>query len=248
MPRFSIIIEYDGTPFVGWQRQENGPSIQTALEHAIKKLTGEDVAVFGAGRTDAGVHARAQVAHFDLSDKWTAEKIREGLNYHLKPNPVVVLECNAVDAGFNARFDAKKRHYLYLIINRRAPLALENNRAWAVKTPLDHDAMHEAAQHLVGKHDFTTFRSIHCQAKSPLKTLDKLSVERCGDTIEIRVKARSFLHNQVRSIAGSLKMVGQQKWQSQHLAEILNAKDRAACGPVAPAHGLYLARVDYSQK
>jgi tRNA pseudouridine38-40 synthase len=246
MPRYQVIIEYDGTPFVGWQRQENGPSIQTALEQAVRKLTGDEVAVFGAGRTDAGVHARGQVAHFDLSSEWAAGKIRDGLNYHLKPDPVAVLSCNAVAAGFDARFDAVKRSYLYCIINRRAPLALESQRAWAVKTPLDHEAMHEAARHLIGKHDFTTFRSINCQAKSALRTLDEVRVERNGDRIEICVKARSFLHNQVRSIAGSLKMVGEGKWSPEHIKDILAAKDRAACGPVAPAHGLYLMQVDYA--
>jgi len=246
MPRYQIIIEYDGTPFVGWQRQENGPSIQSALEQALGKLTGEEVVVFGAGRTDAGVHARGQVAHFDLSSPWVVGKIRDGLNYHLRPNPVVVLSCNGVAAEFDARFDAVKRHYLYRIINRRAQLALESLRAWAVKMPLDHDAMHQAAQYLIGKHDFTTFRSINCQANSALRTLDEVRVERDGDRIEIYVKARSFLHNQVRSIAGSLKMVGEGKWSPEHMKDILGAKDRAACGPVAPAHGLYLVQVDYA--
>ncbi len=246
MPRYQIIIEYDGTPFVGWQRQENGPSVQSALEQAVRKLTGEEGIVYGAGRTDAGVHARAQVAHFDLSSEWMTEKIRDGLNYYLKPNPVAVLSCNAVAAGFDARFDAIKRHYMYRIINRRAPLALEGQRAWAVKTPLDHEAMHKAAQYLIGKHDFTTFRSINCQAKSALRTLDEVRVEREGDTIEICINARSFLHNQVRSIAGSLKMVGVGKWSPQHLQDILAAQNRAACGPVAPAHGLYLMQVDYA--
>jgi len=211
MPRFCIIVEYDGTPFVGWQRQENGPSVQVALERGLRKLTGEEVVVFGAGRTDAGVHARGQVAHFDLSKPWDVEKIRDGLNHHLRPDPVAVLSSKAVRAEFDARFDATKRHYVYRIINRRPALALESNRAWRVAAPLDHHAMHEAAQHLTGKHDFTTFRSMHCQAKSALRTLDEISVERSRDWIEISVNARSFLHNQVRSIAGSLKMVGTSK-------------------------------------
>ena len=245
MPRYRILIEYDGTPFVGWQRQENGPSVQAALEHAARKLTGEDMTVFGAGRTDAGVHARGQVAHFDLSRQWPPEKIRDGLNYYLKPDPVVVLGCEAVHAEFDARFDAARRHYHYRIINRRAPLAIENKRAWAVKPPLDHEAMHKAAQHLVGKHDFTTFRSINCQAKSALRTLDEVTVVRHGNVVEIYVNARSFLHNQVRSIAGSLKMVGTGKWPPDQIKEILDARNRAACGAVAPADGLYLMQVDY---
>jgi len=245
MPRFCIIIEYDGTPFVGWQRQENGPSVQTALERAVKKLTGEEVAVYGAGRTDAGVHACGQVAHFDLSRDWLPEKIRDGLNYYLKPDPVAILSCKTIGAEFDARFDATKRHYRYRIINRRAPLALDGTRAWAVKTPLDHAAMDEAAQYLIGKHDFTTFRSVQCQAKSALRTLDEVNVARSGDRIEISVNARSFLHNQVRSIVGSLKMAGEGKWQPDHLAKILADKDRSACGPVAPAHGLYFMQVDY---
>lgn len=247
MPRYSIIVEYDGTPFVGWQRQENGPSVQVALEQAVKKLTGEDAVVFGAGRTDAGVHALGQVAHFDLSTEWDLVKIRDGLNYYLRPNPVVVLTSTVVSAEFDARFDAKNRVYLYRIINRRAPLALENKRAWQVKTPLDQEAMQTAAQYLIGKHDFTTFRSAHCQAKSPLRTLDKIHVGRQGDTFEIMVYARSFLHNQVRSIVGSLQMVGTGKWTPDHMGKILEAKDRAACGPVAPAAGLYLAEVGYAQ-
>ncbi len=245
MPRYCTIIEYDGTPFVGWQRQENGPSIQAAMERALKNLTGEDVVVYGAGRTDAGVHARGQVAHFDVSDEWLPEKIRDGLNHHLRPDPVVILSCHVVAADFDARFDARKRHYIYRIINRRAPLALDDNRAWSVKPHLDDEAMHKAAQHLIGKHDFTTFRSINCQAKSALRTLDEVRVERSGDVIEISINARSFLHNQVRSIAGCLKMVGAGKWSPERIKEILDAKDRAACGAVAPAHGLYLVQVDY---
>jgi len=245
MPRFCLIIEYDGTPFVGWQRQENGPSVQTTLERAVEKMTGEEVAVYGAGRTDAGVHACGQVAHFDLSRDWLPGKIRDGLNYYLKPDPVAIVSCKLAAAEFDARFDAVKRHYLYRITNRRAPLALDGTRAWAVKTPLDHNAMDEAAQYLIGKHDFTTFRSAHCQAKSALRTLEEVKVARNGDSIEIAVKARSFLHNQVRSIVGSLKMAGEGKWQPDHLAKILATKDRAACGPVAPAHGLYFMQVDY---
>jgi len=245
MPRFCIIIEYDGTPFIGWQRQENGLSVQATLESAVKKLTGEEIAVFGAGRTDAGVHARGQVAHFDLSDEWDANKIRDGLSFYLRPNPIVVLASKSVSSEFDARFDARMRHYVYRIINRRAPLALDHKRAWAVKPELDDKAMHDAAQHLIGKHDFTTFRSVDCQAKSALRTLGEINVHRSDDLIEISVTARSFLHNQVRSIAGSLKMVGTGKWPADRIKEILEAKDRAACGAVAPAEGLYLMQVDY---
>lgn len=248
MPRYSIVVEYDGTPFVGWQRQENGPSVQAALEHAVKKLSGEEVSVYGAGRTDAGVHARGQVAHFDLSNNWDLKKIRDGLNYHLRPNPVVVLASDVVDAEFDARFDAIKRHYTYRIINRPSPLALEARRAWQVNMPLDHGAMHEAGQFLIGKHDFTAFRSVHCQAKSALRTLDEVMVIRSGDVIEISVNARSFLHNQVRSIAGNLKLVGEGKWSPDHIKEVLKSQDRSACGPVAPAYGLYLVQVDYETK
>lgn len=245
MSRFCITIEYDGAPFVGWQRQDNGPSIQAALETAIFKLTGEEVTVFGAGRTDAGVHAHAQIAHFDLSSDWRGDKICDGLNYHLKPEPVSVLSGKIVDAEFHARFDAIQRHYVYRIINRRSPLTFDQGLAWQVKRPLDHEAMHAAAQHLIGKHDFTTFRSVHCQATSPVRTMGEIKVTRVGEQIEISVAARSFLHNQVRSIAGSLKLIGEGKWAIDHMAKILKAENRADCGPVAPAHGLYLVRVDY---
>ncbi len=248
MRRFCIVVEYDGTPFVGWQRQDNGPSVQAALETAVHRLTGEEVVVFGAGRTDAGVHAREQVAHFDLSSDWREDKIRDGLNFHLKPNPVAVISGKNVDADFHARFDAVQRHYHYRIINRRSPLTLDRGRAWRVQKPLDHSLMNEAAQCLIGRHDFTTFRSVHCQAKSPLKSLNQLSVVRQGERVEINISARSFLHNQVRSIAGSLKLVGEGKWDPGQIEKILVAKDRTACGPVAPAQGLYLVRVDYDNE
>ena len=243
--RYRLTIEYDGGPFSGWQRQENAPSVQGALEEAIQKLSGETVTVHGAGRTDAGVHAFGQVAHFDLEKEFAADKVRDALNYHLKPAPVAVLEAAIADAEFHARFSAKARHYLYRIICRRAPLVLERGHAWHLSRALDAEAMHAAAQALIGNHDFTTFRAAECQAKSPVKTLDVLDVARLADEIQIKASARSFLHHQVRSIVGSLKLVGESKWQIRDMARALAARDRAACGPVAPADGLYLVRVDY---
>lgn len=245
MPRYKLIIEYDGTPFVGWQIQNNGVSVQGRLAEAIEKLSGEEVAPRGAGRTDAGVHALGQVAHFDLRKAWATDTVRDGLNAHLRPDPISVLNCAQVDDEFDARFDATSRHYLYRIIMRRAPPALERNRVWQVPRPLNVDAMHTAAQSLVGRHDFTTFRSVHCQAKSPLKSLDRLDVMRVGAEAHILASARAFMHNQVRSMVGSLKLVGEEKWPVTRLAEVLDARDRAACAAVAPPHGLYLERVDY---
>ncbi len=245
MPRYRITVEYDGSPFVGWQRQDNGPSVQQALEEAVFAMTGEEVRVHGAGRTDAGVHALGQVAHFDISRHFPPHRIRDGLNHHLRPAPVVVLEAREVDADFHARFSAMKRHYLYRILNRRSPPALDRGRVWHVPRPLDAGVMHEAAQVLVGRHDFTTFRAAQCQADSPVKTLDRIAVAREGDEIRITVSARSFLHNQVRSIAGSLKLVGEGKWTAGDLRAALEACDRSACGPVAPPEGLYLTAVDY---
>ncbi|HHN67490.1 MAG TPA: tRNA pseudouridine(38-40) synthase TruA [Thermopetrobacter sp.] len=245
MPRYRLLIEYDGGPFVGWQRQANGPSVQAALEDAIFAMTGERTAVFGAGRTDAGVHALGQVAHVDLDKEITAHRLREGLNHHLRPAPVVVLNADRAADDFHARFNAVKRHYLYRILNRHSPPALDRGRVWHVPGPLDAGVMHEAAQVLVGYHDFTTFRAAQCQAKSPLKTLDAIAVSRRADEIAITVSARSFLHHQVRSIAGSLKLVGEGKWTAEDLLAALQARDRAACGPVAPPQGLYLTRVDY---
>lgn len=245
MPRYRITVEYDGAPFVGWQVQENGPSVQARLAQAIEAFCGERVTPSGAGRTDAGVHALGQVAHFDLGKAWPAETVRDALNAHLRPDPVAVLDCGIAPADFDARFSATGRHYLYRIVDRRPPLALERDRAWQAPMALDAEAMHAAAQRLVGKHDFTTFRSAHCQAKSPLKTLDRLAVSRVGQEVQIAATARSFLHHQVRSIAGSLKLVGEGKWTPRDLARALEAKDRSACGPVAPPHGLYLVRVDY---
>lgn len=247
MPRYRITIEYDGSPFVGWQQQDNGPSVQAALQEALHALSGETTPVLGAGRTDAGVHAFAQVAHFDLSREWQTERLRDGLNAHLGQQPIAVLQAQAVDDEFHARFSACRRHYIYRIANRRPKLTLDEWRAWRVPVPLDADAMHASAQALVGTYDFTTFRASECQAASPVKTLDFISVSRQGDMIEISTNARSFLHNQVRSIVGSLKQVGTGKWHPTQLAAALKACDRKACGPVAPAHGLYLARVDYDE-
>lgn len=245
MPRYKLTIEYDGGPFVGWQMQANGRSVQQALAEAATGFSGETVTVYGAGRTDAGVHALGQVAHIDLAGHWPADTVRDALNAHLRPEPVAVVSAERAAAEFDARFSATQRHYLYVIANRRAPLALERGRVWQVARELDATAMHEAAQVLVGNHDFTTFRSTECQAKSPVKTLDRLDVSRLGERVEIRASARSFLHNQVRSLAGSLKLVGEGRWTAGDLRAKLEAKDRKACGPVAPPDGLYLVRVDY---
>lgn len=245
MPRYRLTIEYDGGPFSGWQRQENGPSVQAALEDAIFALGGERVTVTGAGRTDAGVHARGQAAHFDLAKEFPADTIRDALNHFLRPNPVAVVSAEVAGQEFHARFSAKGRHYRYRIVCRRAPLTLDAGQAWHVMRALDVKAMHEAAQELVGLHDFTTFRAAECQAKSPVKTLDRLDVSASGEDIFIDASARSFLHNQVRSLVGTLKLVGDGKWTSRDVAEALAAQDRARCGPVAPPDGLYLMRVDY---
>jgi tRNA pseudouridine38-40 synthase len=245
MTRYKVTVEYDGGPFVGWQMQANGPSVQAALVEAIRRFSGEEVEVRGAGRTDAGVHARGQVAHFDLEREMAPDRIRDAINHHLKPAPIAVLACEPVAADFDARFSATRRDYEYLIVNRRAPLTLDAGRAWRVPVPLNAQAMHAASQVLVGKHDFTTFRSVHCQARSPIKTLDLLEVTREGERTVIRASARSFLHHQVRSIAGSLKLVGEGKWSATDLKAALEARERSACGPVAPACGLYLVGVGY---
>jgi tRNA pseudouridine38-40 synthase len=245
MPRYKLIVEYDGAPFAGWQIQADQLTVQGALTAAIEALSGERTLVQGAGRTDAGVHARGQVAHVDLGKEWDADTVRDALNAHLRPHPVAVLSAELVADDFNARTSAIKRRYLYRIINRRADLTLEAGRAWRVARPIDSAAMHAAAQYLVGKHDFTTFRSTECQAKSPLKTLDVLSVARNGDEVNVTAIARSFLHNQVRSMVGSLVAVGEGKWSSDDLAKALAARDRAACGTVAPPDGLYLLAVEY---
>jgi tRNA pseudouridine38-40 synthase len=245
MPRYKLIIEYDGAPFCGWQIQDNGPSVQGALETAVMAICGEQVRVHGAGRTDAGVHALGQVAHCDIAKHFLPGRFRDGLNAHLRPHPIGVLSAEIVPDTFEARFSAKKRHYLYRISNRRANLALEIGHVWRLPRPLDTDAMHEAAQNLIGKHDFTTFRSTECQAQSPVKTLDRLDVTRHGDELRVTASARSFLQHQVRSMVGSLTHVGDGKWSADDLSAALAACDRTACGQVAPPHGLYLVRVEY---
>jgi tRNA pseudouridine38-40 synthase len=245
MPRYKLTLEYDGTPYVGWQMQENGASVQGRLVEAIKSFSGEDAVPRGAGRTDAGVHALGQVAHFDLAKEWSQDVVRDALNAVLRPDPISVLACETASPDFDARFSAHSRNYLYRIVDRRSPLALERKRAWGVFRSLDAKAMDEAAQVLVGHHDFTTFRSTECQADSPEKTLNRLAVSRHGEVVRVEASARSFLHNQVRSMVGSLRLVGEGKWAACDLEEALAAKDRARCGLVAPAHGLYLVKVDY---
>jgi tRNA pseudouridine38-40 synthase len=245
MPRYKLTIEYDGGPFVGWQVQGSGPSVQGALVVAIEAFCGERVKVGGAGRTDAGVHALGQVAHVDLTKDWDTDTVRDAITAHLRPQPVVVLAAEKVADTFDARFSAIKRHYRYIIVNRRANLALERGRAWRLPRPLDDAAMHGAAQRLVGQHDFTTFRNAECQAKSPVKTLDQLDVVREGEEVRILASARSFLHTQVRSMVGALAFVGEGRWSADDLSAALAARDRSACAPVAPPEGLYLVRVDY---
>jgi tRNA pseudouridine38-40 synthase len=245
MPRYKLTIEYDGTPFSGWQIQANGPSVQGRLREAVFSFCGEHSIPRGAGRTDSGVHALGQVAHLDLTREWPADTVAKALNFFLRPDPIVILRCEAAPPDFDARFSAKARHYLYRIANRGAPLALDANRAWLVRHPLDAQAMAEAAQYLIGRHDFTTFRAAGCQAKSPVRTLDVLTVERDGEAIAIRASARSFLHHQVRSFVGSLKHVGEGKWTPAALRDALEARDRKRCGALAPSRGLYLTRVDY---
>jgi len=247
MPRYRIDIEYDGQGYAGWQRQAELPSVQGAIEIAILAFSGESVTIRGAGRTDAGVHATAQVAHFDLPREYTSDKVQGALNAHLSlaGEHVAALAVSAVGEDFDARFSAKARHYLYVILNRRAPAALLRGNVWHVPKRLDAAAMHEAAQRLLGKHDFTTFRSAQCQSDSPVKTLDRLDVTRIGDLIEVRASARSFLHNQVRSMVGSLKRVGDGGWSADDLEAALKATNRARCGQVAPPDGLYLVKVDY---
>lgn len=245
MPRYRITIEYDGTPFVGWQAQASGLTVQAEIADASFKFSGEQVQVKGAGRTDSGVHALGQVAHFDLSKDWDAHRIQEALNYHLKPHPISILNCSRAADDFDARFSASSRRYLYRILNRRARPALDVTRVWWVPKPLDVEKMDAAAQTILGNHDFTTFRASLCQAKSPIKTLDRLRVSRVGDEVHIEAKARSFLHNQVRSMVGSLKLVGEGKWPVREMKAALQACDRARCGSVAPPTGLYLSGVDY---
>jgi tRNA pseudouridine38-40 synthase len=245
MPRYKLTIEYDGAPFVGWQVQDNGLSVQGVLAAAVAAFCGEHVHVQGAGRTDAGVHAMGQVAHLDLAKAWDADTVRDALNAHLRPHPVAVLAAEPAADDFDARRSATKRHYLYRIVNRRADLALDAARAWRTPRPLDVAAMQEGARRLLGQHDFTTFRAAECQARSPVKTLDRLDIERVGEEVRIHAAARSFLHRQVRSMVGSLVEVGEGRWRADDLATALAARDRAACGPVAPPQGLYLVRVEY---
>jgi tRNA pseudouridine38-40 synthase len=245
MPRYKLILEYDGSPFVGWQRQTNGLSVQEVVETALTALCGNDIRIRGAGRTDAGVHASGQVAHADLARDWRTDVLRDALNAHMRPHPVAVLRAEPVPDGFDARFSALRRHYLYRIINRRAPLTLHAERAWHLKRNLDVDAMHAAAQCLIGQHDFSTFRDSACQADSPVRTLERLDVMKAGEEIEIRTSAQSFLHRQVRSMVGSLEHVGSGKWSFATFKAAFEACDRRRCGTVAPPEGLYLVGVDY---
>ncbi len=250
MPRFALALEYDGGPFSGWQRQDHAPSVQAAVETALERLEPGPHRIAAAGRTDAGVHALGQVAHCDLGRDWDPFRLSEALNFHLKPDPVAVVACARVDDDFHARFSAIGRRYLFRLVSRRAPLTHDAGRAWRVPHPLSLAAMRAGAAHLVGRHDFTTFRSSICQARSPVKTLDSLDisvVERDGAGTEFRfdISARSFLHNQVRSFVGTLERVGAGAWPPDRVAEALAARDRAACGPVCPPDGLYLAAVSY---
>jgi len=247
MPRYKLTVEYDGTPFVGWQIQENGPSVQGELALAASRFCGEKVSVHGAGRTDAGVHALGQVCHVDMKKDRETDTVRDALNAHLRPHPIAVIAVEKVEPSFDARFSAVQRHYLYRIINRRADLTFERGRAWRIPKPLNSTAMHAGAQRLVGRHDFTTFRSAECQAKSPVKTLDRLDVARIRNDIHISVSARSFLHSQVRSMVGALALVGEGKWSADDVSAALERRDRAACAPVAPPDGLYLVRVEYPE-
>ena len=245
MTRFRLLVEYDGRPFMGWQRQAHGPSVQQAIEEAVQSITGETAVLHAAGRTDAGVHAIAMTAHVDIAKAITPFRLSEGLNARLRPLPVAILGAEPVLDDWHARFSCIGRRYVYRIVNRRAPLALEAGHAWQVAVPLDAEAMHAAAQRLVGLHDFTTFRSAHCQSESPVKTLDRLDVKRAGDRIEVHAAARSFLHHQVRSMVGCLQLVGRGKWTADDLQAALEARDRAALGLNAPPDGLYFAAALY---
>lgn len=246
MPRYRLLIEYDGGPFAGWQAQANGPSVQAALEAAVAAFSGETAGVTGAGRTDAGVHASGQVAHLDLARDWPAATVRDAINAHLAPLPVVVLEAAIAPADFHARFSAVGRRYLYRILDRRPPPALARGRVWHVRRALDAQAMRSAAATLVGRHDFTTFRDAACQARDPVKTLDAIEIDRRGEELRLTFTARSFLHRQVRSMTGTLAEAGAGRWSVEDVRRALEARDRAACGPVAPPEGLYLAEVAYA--
>lgn len=245
MARYKLIIEYDGRPFCGWQRQAGDLSVQQVLEEAIARFSGETITIQAAGRTDAGVHATGQVISFDLAREWDPFKIREAMNFHTKPHPVAVVSAERAADDFEARFSATARHYEYRILNRRARPALDEGHVWHVPVVLDADRMHEAAQLILGRHDFSTFRASECQANSPIRTLDRLDVMRHGETILVIAKARSFLHSQVRSMVGSLKLVGEGRWTPREFRAALDAAERALCGPLAPPDGLYLTAVDY---
>ena len=245
MARFRLTIEFDGRSYMGWQRQPHGPSVQQAIEEACAAITGEEALVYGAGRTDSGVHAVAMSAHVDIAREITAFRLGEALNAKLRGEAIAILDCEEVDPEWHARFSCTGRHYLYRIVNRRAPLALDDGRAWRIPQPLNEALMHEAAQHLVGKHDFTTFRSAHCQAESPVKTLAALDVARNGDRVEVTASARSFLHHQVRSMVGCLALVGIGRWTVADLQDALDAADRNRLGLNAPPDGLYFLRADY---
>ncbi|MGI9451806.1 MAG: tRNA pseudouridine(38-40) synthase TruA [Geminicoccaceae bacterium] len=245
MSRYKLTIEYDGRPFHGWQRQKNGASVQAALEQAVLDFSGETVTIQGSGRTDAGVHAIGQVAHLDLEKDVSLESLQNAINYHLRPKPIAIIRAAQVSDDFHARFSATGREYLYRIISRRAPLILEAGRAWHLPGMIEAEVMHEAAQRLIGKHDFTSFRSAACQADSAVKTLGRVAVIRKDEEIRITVAARSFLHHQVRNIVGTLKLIGEHKWPIDKIEEALEAKNRAAAGPTAPADGLYLMKVEY---
>lgn len=246
MPRYKLVVEYDGTSFAGWQMQANARSVQEAVETALGRFAGHGVRVHCAGRTDAGVHATHQVVHVDLAKSWPPATVRDACNAHLRPDPVAVLQADLVTEDFSARMSAVKRHYLYRILNRRAPPGLDRARVWHVAPPLDAGLMHAAAQTLLGRHDFTTFRAAECQANSPVRTLERLDVARAGDEIRIDASARSFLHHQVRSMVGTLVQAGARRWTVAQVRDALDAKDRTRCGPVAPPGGLYLVGVDYA--
>ncbi|NKB48851.1 MAG: tRNA pseudouridine(38-40) synthase TruA [Alphaproteobacteria bacterium] len=245
MTRYKLVLEYDGAPFVGWQRQDNGPSVQGEVEAAVAAFCGEQVNVYGAGRTDSGVHALGQVAHFDIGRETTGDTVRDALNHYLRKAPVTILDAAVVGDDFHARFTAERRHYLYRILNRRPPPALDRDKVWWVPKIVDVEAMHDAAQVLVGPHDFSSFRATSCQAKSPEKTLDRLDVMRDGAEIHVTATSQSFLHHQVRNMVGTLMLVGDGRWTAGDVQVALDARDRAAAGPTAPPEGLYLVGVDY---
>lgn len=250
MPRYALKVEYHGAPFAGWQKQNDQPSVQGAIETALAKLEKRTHAIAAAGRTDAGVHATGQVAHCDMDNDWDPFRLSEALNYHLKPQPVAITACAKVADDWHARFSATQRRYLFRLLMRRAPAVLDTGLAWQVSRDLDVAAMREGAAHLIGKHDFTTFRSVNCQAKSPVKSIDDIRIEQVsglsGPELHFHIRARSFMHNQVRSIVGTLERVGAASWTPDDVRDALAAKDRAACGPVCPPHGLYLSGVSYN--